>query len=132
MRVRVGIFTALMLLLWAPVSMAADAPAAAKRGPQAQEFYRLHGQLNALLGELAGLQVKYRAANEDKRAEIQQQWKELIAKGERWSPSSSRPPRKPMPSRPTPTRKFPPSWPSCSSGKSKPTTTSRPPKSASC
>ena len=54
---------------------------AAKRGPQAQEFYRLHGQLNALLGELAGLQVKYRAADEDKRAEIQQQWKELIAKG---------------------------------------------------
>ena len=66
--------------------MAADAPSAAKRGPQAQEFYRLHGQMNTLLGELAGLQVKYRAANEDKRAEIQQQWKELIAKGEKMEP----------------------------------------------
>ena len=81
MQARVTILSALMLLLWSPLLMAADAPSAAKRGPQAQEFYRLHGQLNALLGELAGLQVKYRAANEDKRTEIQQQWKELIAKG---------------------------------------------------
>ena len=39
-------------------------------------IYRLHAQLNTLLGDLAGLQVKYRAADEDKRAEIQQQWKE--------------------------------------------------------
>ena len=32
------------------------------------------------------MQVKYRAADEDKRAEIQQQWKELIAKGEKMEP----------------------------------------------
>ena len=83
MQVRVTILSALMLLLWSPLLLAADPPSAAKRGPQAQEFYRLHGQLNTLLGELAGLQVKYRAANEDKRTEIQQQWKELIAKGEK-------------------------------------------------
>ena len=54
MQVRVTILSGLMLLLWSPLSMAADAPPAAKRGPQTQEFYRLHGQLNALLGELAG------------------------------------------------------------------------------
>jgi cyclophilin family peptidyl-prolyl cis-trans isomerase len=83
MQVRVTILSALLLLFWSPLLLAADPPSAAKRGPQAQEFYRLHGQLNTLLGELAGLQVKYRAANEDKRTEIQQQWKELIAKGEK-------------------------------------------------
>jgi cyclophilin family peptidyl-prolyl cis-trans isomerase len=86
MRVRVVLVSVVMFLLSSLVSMAADAPSAAKRGPQAQEFYRLHGQMNALLGELAGLQVKYRAANEDKRTEIQQQWKELIAKGEQMEP----------------------------------------------
>jgi cyclophilin family peptidyl-prolyl cis-trans isomerase len=86
MHVRVAIFAALMFLLCSSVSMAAAAPSAAKRGPQAQEFYRLHGQFNTLLGQLAGLQVKYRAADEDKRAEIQQQWKELIAKGEKMEP----------------------------------------------
>jgi cyclophilin family peptidyl-prolyl cis-trans isomerase len=86
MRVRVALVSVVMFLFSSLVSMAADAPSAAKRGPQAQEFYRLHGQMNALLGELAGLQVKYRAANEDKRTEIQQQWKELIAKGEQMEP----------------------------------------------
>jgi cyclophilin family peptidyl-prolyl cis-trans isomerase len=75
-----------MLSFWSVASMAADAPAAAKRGPQAQTFYRLHDQLNTLLGELADLQTKYRSADEDKRAEIQQQWKELIAKGGKIEP----------------------------------------------
>ena len=91
MLVRVFVFSPLLLMLSTPLSMAADAPSApksvpsaqAKGGPRAQEFSRLHGQLNTLLGDLAGLQVKYRAADEEKRAEIQQQWKELIGKGEK-------------------------------------------------
>jgi cyclophilin family peptidyl-prolyl cis-trans isomerase len=103
MLVRVVAFSLLFIILSASSSMAADAPPAAKRGspsqakgglqvpakagPKAQEFYRLHGQLNALLGELAGLQIKYRSADEEKRAEIQQQWKELVAKGEKMESS---------------------------------------------
>jgi cyclophilin family peptidyl-prolyl cis-trans isomerase len=99
MLVRVLFVSTLLIVLSLASSMAADAPPAAKSGspsqtkgglqvpakggPRAQEFYRLHGQLNALLGELAGLQVKYRSADEEKRAEIQQQWKEMIPKGEK-------------------------------------------------
>ncbi len=78
---------AFLLMLLPPTALAADdAPSLAKRGPQAEEFYRLHGEMNALLGELAGLQVKYRTADEEKRAEIQQQWKDLITQGEKMEP----------------------------------------------
>jgi cyclophilin family peptidyl-prolyl cis-trans isomerase len=95
MLVRGIVFSLALFMLSASLSMAADPlpaanrgiPSQAKGGPRAQEFYRLHAQLNTLLGDLAGLQVKYRAADEDKRAEIQQQWKELIAKGEKMESS---------------------------------------------
>ena len=91
MLVRVFVFSPLLLYALLAVvdgGRCASAPksvpsAQAKGGPRAQEFSRLHGQLNTLLGDLAGLQVKYRAADEEKRAEIQQQWKELIGKGEK-------------------------------------------------
>jgi len=66
---------------------AADAPPTAdKGGSKADEFHRLHSEMNSILAELAGLQVKYRTADEDKKAEIQQQWKELIDKGDKLEP----------------------------------------------
>jgi cyclophilin family peptidyl-prolyl cis-trans isomerase len=58
----------------------------AKRGPKAEAFYRINGELNALLAELAQLQIRARTADEEKQAEIQQQWKELVAKGEKIEP----------------------------------------------
>jgi cyclophilin family peptidyl-prolyl cis-trans isomerase len=88
MRLRIALSVALLLVLSSFAVFAADEePAAAKRGPQAEEFYRLQGELNTLLGELAGLQVKYRTADEEKRAEIQQQFKDLIAQGEKLEPT---------------------------------------------
>ncbi len=78
----------LFLLMISPcMLLAADAPAPAdKGGTKAEEFRRLHSEMNGLLAELAGLQVKYRTADEDKKAEIQQQWKELIDKGDKLEP----------------------------------------------
>ena len=76
------------VLLLAPSTVLAvdDATSSVQRGPQAEEFYRVQGQMNTLLGELAGLQVKYRTADEQKRTEIQLQWKDLIAQGEELEP----------------------------------------------
>lgn len=82
MHLRIALSLLSLLPLSTVAAVAADAPpSAAKRGPKAEEFYRLQGELNALIGELAGLQTKYRTADGEKKAEIKQQWKELIAKG---------------------------------------------------
>ncbi|MCE5266527.1 MAG: peptidylprolyl isomerase [Planctomycetaceae bacterium] len=75
-----------VLLGLAATSWAGEGPATAKRGPKAEQFYAVHSQMNALLGDLANLQLKYRKANEEQRTEIQRQWKELIAKGEKLEP----------------------------------------------
>ena len=74
-----------LILLSLPLLNIASADAAAP-GPQAEEFRRIHGEMNAVLAKLAGLQVKFRTANEDKQAEIQLQWKEMVAKGEEIEP----------------------------------------------
>jgi len=76
----------LLLLATLPVSAADKAPAPAKPGPRAEDFRTLHAQMNTLLAELAQLQIQYRTANEDKRADIQQEWKDLIAKGQKLEP----------------------------------------------
>ena len=39
--------------------------------------------MNDLLAKLAKLQIEYRTANEDKRADIQQEWKKLVATGQK-------------------------------------------------
>ena len=87
MQPRIALSLTLLLVL-APLAFltADDATSSVERGPQAEEFYRLQGRMNALLGELAGLQVKYRTADEQKRTEIQLQWEDLIAKGEKIEP----------------------------------------------
>ncbi len=84
---RIVLSVALLLLLSSqPAWSADDAPPPAKRGPKAAEFYAQQGEMNTLLAELAQLQIKYRTADEEKRAEILQQWKDLIAKGEAIEP----------------------------------------------
>ncbi len=70
----------------APAWAADGASPAPKRGPQADEFYRLNAEMNTVLGDLASLQLKYRKATEDQRTEIQQQWKTVVAKGEKLEP----------------------------------------------
>jgi cyclophilin family peptidyl-prolyl cis-trans isomerase len=60
--------------------------ASGKVGPKGDKFHRLQAEMNGVLGELAGLQLKYRTADEEKQAEIQLQWKDLIAKGEKIEP----------------------------------------------
>jgi cyclophilin family peptidyl-prolyl cis-trans isomerase len=75
-----------LVLLPAAVAVADGESAPGKRGPKAEQFYKLQGELNALLAELAGLQAQYRTANEDKQAMIKQQWEELIAKGDQIEP----------------------------------------------
>lgn len=83
-----AVLSLMWLLFWPVAALAAGDAAAspAQRGPQAEEFRRLHGEMNALLAELAGLQVQYRTANEDKQATIKQQWDELMAKGKELEP----------------------------------------------
>ncbi len=78
--------TVLLLGLLAPAWAADEAAPAAKRGPQAEEFYRLNTQMQTLVGEFANLQVKYRKATEDQRSEILDQSKDLVAKGEKLEP----------------------------------------------
>ncbi len=58
----------------------------ARPGKNSEEFYRLHTELKTVLTDLANLQLKYRTADEDQRAEIQQQWKDAVAKGEKLEP----------------------------------------------
>jgi cyclophilin family peptidyl-prolyl cis-trans isomerase len=75
------------LLMLSPLAaLAADAQTPAKHGPRAENFYRIQGEMNAVLAELAQLQIRYRTADEEKRSEIQQQWKEVMAKGEAIEP----------------------------------------------
>jgi len=87
MRNRIVLTLVLLLVLAVlPVSAADNAPPPAKPGLRAAEFRDLHAQMNALLAELAQLRMKYPTANEDQRADIQQQYKDLIAKGEKIEP----------------------------------------------
>ncbi len=88
MRLRIVAILTILLLHLPVVALAAEQapPAPPKLGPEAEKFYRVHAELNAVLGELAALQVKYRLADDEKRAEIQLQWKELMAKGEKLEP----------------------------------------------
>ncbi|MEN6450324.1 MAG: peptidylprolyl isomerase [Thermoguttaceae bacterium] len=68
-------------------AQAADRPVQkAKPGPKAEEFYRLDGELKTLVAGLANLQIKYRKATEDQQADIQKQWKDLVAKAEKLQP----------------------------------------------
>lgn len=87
MTARCYLAPALALLLLAVPVFGADEPApVAKRGPEAEEFYRLHGEMNDLLGRLAGLQIKYRTAPTDQRDQILLQWNELIDQGVQLEP----------------------------------------------
>jgi cyclophilin family peptidyl-prolyl cis-trans isomerase len=82
---RIALTCALLLTLFAgPLFAANDA---ATPGPRAKEFRTLHDQLSAILADMAQLQIKYRTATEDQRSDIQLQWKELVAKGEKIEPN---------------------------------------------
>lgn len=87
MTARCVLTSALFLLLF-PVSILAadDAAPKAQRGPQTEEYYRIQGEMNGLLAELAGLQLKYRTASEQQREQILLQWNRLIARGEEIEP----------------------------------------------
>jgi cyclophilin family peptidyl-prolyl cis-trans isomerase len=87
MRNRITLVLASLVVLMAwPVLAADTAPAPAKPGAKAEDFRVLHGQFNDLLAELAQLQIKYRTATEDQRADIQLKWKELVGKGQKLEP----------------------------------------------
>ena len=82
MHIRNALAALVLLFFSSMVGVAADtASDSVKRGPKTEEFYRVHGEMNALLAELADLQVRYKTANEDKQATIKQQWNELIEQG---------------------------------------------------
>ena len=81
-----SIFATLALLLAGTAYAADEAPAPGKLGPKTEEFRRVQKELNTVLGQLAGLQLKYRTADEEKRSDILQQSRDLIAKGEKIEP----------------------------------------------
>jgi cyclophilin family peptidyl-prolyl cis-trans isomerase len=84
---RISLTWAAIMWFSAFTAAAADpAPASAKRGPQAEEFYRLNGEMNKLLAEMAALQAKYRTADEEKQATIRLQWAELSERGNKLEP----------------------------------------------
>jgi cyclophilin family peptidyl-prolyl cis-trans isomerase len=74
----------MVLLLLPMATQAADETV--NRGPEAEAFYRLQGEMNALLAELANLQIQYRTADEDQQTVIKQQWDEQVAKGKQIEP----------------------------------------------
>jgi cyclophilin family peptidyl-prolyl cis-trans isomerase len=73
-------------LLTPLAAWAAGEAATPRRGPKAAEFYRIQGEMNALLAKLAERQIRYRTADDEKKSEIQQEWKDLIAEGETIGP----------------------------------------------
>lgn len=87
MTARCSLTSALFLLVFSlPVLAADDAAPAAERGPRAEEFYRIHGEMNGLLAELDGLWLRYRTASEQQREQILLQWNRSIARGEEIEP----------------------------------------------
>lgn len=82
MRSRIVLALALLVVSTSAV-WAADNPLApaAKPGSKAKEFRELHKQMKDILAKLAALQIEYRTAKEDKLADIQQKYKELVTKG---------------------------------------------------
>jgi cyclophilin family peptidyl-prolyl cis-trans isomerase len=81
------VLTLLVLLAAVPVLAADNAPAPAKPGSRADEFRVLHAKMKDILAKLATLQIEYRTANEDKRADIQQKYKDLVARGLKIEPT---------------------------------------------
>lgn len=81
MHVRTALICLVLFLFSSLVGVVAHASDSDKRGPKAEEFHRIHDEMNSLLAELADLQVQFRTANEDKQATIKQQWSELIEQG---------------------------------------------------
>jgi cyclophilin family peptidyl-prolyl cis-trans isomerase len=65
-----------------PGAPAKEAAAAVPPGPKNAEFTRLLGQWKTFLGDAATLQVQYRSADANRRAEIETQWKQLMDKGD--------------------------------------------------
>jgi cyclophilin family peptidyl-prolyl cis-trans isomerase len=61
---------------------AADAPAAAKPGPQAAEYQKTLAELKGVLVELGMVQSKYRTAPANECRELQKQWDQLTAQGD--------------------------------------------------
>ncbi len=82
----VSTLASLLLLLPLATRAAGDFAPAVHRGPKAEEFYRLHAELTARLVELNELHIRYGTADDEKRADIQQQMKEVIARGETLEP----------------------------------------------
>jgi cyclophilin family peptidyl-prolyl cis-trans isomerase len=78
--------TFLVLLAAMPVAAADNPPAPDKPGSQAEKFRALHKEMKDIIAKLATLQTAYRTANEDKRADIQQKYKDLVAKGVKIEP----------------------------------------------
>jgi cyclophilin family peptidyl-prolyl cis-trans isomerase len=83
---RIALLLTLLLLPSVTVCRADGPTSPTKPGSSTEEFRRQYEDFKGVLAELANLQAKYRTANEDKRAEIQQQWKELITKGLKMEP----------------------------------------------
>ena len=77
-----------LLALAAVATAGPPSPAAppAKRGPQAEEFYRRLAEMQSLVAQLSTVHKKYATADEEKRAELLIQFKELKAKGDKLEP----------------------------------------------
>ena len=87
MRNRIVVALTLLTVLAVVAARAADnPPAPAKPVSPAEKFRSLHSQIGDLIAKLATLQIEYRTAGEDKRADIQQKYKDLVAKGLKLEP----------------------------------------------
>jgi len=63
-----------------------EAAPAAEPGPQRAEFDRILAEWKKMLAELEALQLKYRTAEDQQKAQIEQQWKQVVAKGDEMEP----------------------------------------------
>ena len=82
MSVRMCVALFLLILLAPTSALPAQEKAPAQSGPAGKEFNRLSVEWKALLAELGELQVKYREADQQRRAEIKKEYIRLVKKGD--------------------------------------------------
>jgi len=94
MRFRIGLTSGLMLVVVSMSTLLAqeagpaegELPPSVEPGPQSLEFARVFGEWKGILTELEALQVKYRTADDQEKADIVKQWGQVIAKGDEMEP----------------------------------------------
>jgi cyclophilin family peptidyl-prolyl cis-trans isomerase len=86
MRFRIALIVMVLPLCALPAIAADDSKASAKPGPRAEEFRKIHAQMNTLLTKLLEQRIKYLTASAQQQQTIQLRWNDLMAEGRKLEP----------------------------------------------